>query len=476
MSSSTARPSAIGATSPATRARAPTSRRITAPVASTPAPSRVPSRSLSRRVPTSASASASASEAATSALGIEYPASAPGEGALGRGLFSTGADPSVPLIRTPLDVTLCVPEAVDPGASPECAAAVRALYARWSDSLGVAPPDAVVDFLVAAEFPKDLRVAVALMWATRNVPQWRAYKDDVIPREYESLYLATDEELDALQDENVRRMAVGSRMNYAAGWSAVGQSHPEIVAALDEGAVADGPATQEEFDWARATAHTRAMSGALGGAPCAFIVPGVDLANHSFRPNTIFGVAEDGESFQLTWDTEHSTAPGKSREPEPPRANDEVLICYGARMPNALLMLHYGFLDPENPNDQLPMECMIPGARKIRSSAVSAAGKALSDEGDERAEWAARCMLAMADPTGAGDDGSDAACVAEMDAAAEAILDGFPTTEEEDRALVEAGDMSPRMEMCVRYRMLQKQNVTAFRRFLEAVTREAKKA
>ena len=222
MSSSTARPSAIGATSPATRARAPTSRRITAPVGSTPAPSRVPSRSLPRRVPTSASASASASEAATSALGIEYPASAPGEGALGRGLFSTGADPSVPLvIRTPLDVTLCVPEAVDPGASPECAAAVRALYARWSDSLGVAPPDAVVDFLVAAEFPKDLRVAVALMWATRNVPQWRAYKDDVIPRHYESLYLATDDELDALQDENVRRMAVGSRMNYAAGWSAL---------------------------------------------------------------------------------------------------------------------------------------------------------------------------------------------------------------------------------------------------------------
>ena len=107
---------------------------------------------------------------------------------------------------------------------------------------------------------------------------------------------------------------------------------------------------------------------------------------------------------------------------------------------------------------------------------MSAAGKALSDEGDERAEWAARCMLAMADPTGAGDDASDAACVAEMDAAAEAILDGFPTTEDEDRALVEAGGMSPRMEMCVRYRMLQKQNVTAFRRFLEAVTREANKA
>lgn len=380
----------------------------------------------------------------------------------------------MPVVRTPIDVTLCVPELVGPDAPAECADGVRAMYKAWSASLDVDVPEPIVDFLCHAECPKDLRMAAALMWARRHVPRWRAYADDVMPTSYTSLYLATDEELEALQDENVRRMAMGSKANYAAGWEMIKTQHPRVADAID-GSVDDQiAATQEEFDWARATAHTRAMSGKVAGGPCAFIVPGVDLANHSFAPNCEYGVSGDGGSFQLTWDTTATREMPKG--PPLPESGDEVLICYGARMPNALLMLHYGFMDPENPNEQLPMECMIPGARKIRSSAVSAAGKALSDEGDERAEWAARCMLAMADPTGAGDDASDAACVAEMDAAAEAILDGFPTTEEEDRALVEAGGMSPRMEMCVRYRMLQKQNVTAFRRFLEAVTREANEA
>ena len=140
-------------------------------------------------------------------LGVEYPASAPGEGARGRGLFHTGDAPDVPVVRTPIDVTLCVPELVGPGALDSCADGVRAMYAAWSKSLGVDVPDAIVDFLTRAECPKDLRMAVALMWARRHVPRWRAYADDVMPPAYTSLYLATPNELEALQDENVKRMA-----------------------------------------------------------------------------------------------------------------------------------------------------------------------------------------------------------------------------------------------------------------------------
>ena len=44
---------------------------------------------------------------------------------------------------------------------------------------------------------------------------------------------ASEEELDALQDENVRRMAAGSRVNYAAGWSALNDQHPEVVGGDD---------------------------------------------------------------------------------------------------------------------------------------------------------------------------------------------------------------------------------------------------
>ena len=89
----------------------------------------------------------------------------------------------------------------------------------------------------------------------------------------------------------------------------------------------------------------------------------MDLANHSFSPNTKYGVAPGGDHFELTWDTAapapppaSPAAPGSSAAGAPapgspaapggsgaaPREGDEVLICYGARMPNQLLMLHYG--------------------------------------------------------------------------------------------------------------------------------------
>ena len=424
-----------------------------------------------------ATTAAAASTSDADALGIAFPSCAPGEGARGRGLFVTGEDPAVPLVRTPLSVTVCVPEAVGPAASDACVDAVRALYAGWQEALGVAPPEPVVDFLTRGEAPKDLRVAVALVWATRAVPAWRAYRKETVPDAFDALYLASEDELEALQDETIRRMAVGSGANYAAGWGSLRCDHPEVVRALESiENDASSVSLEDDFVWARACAHTRAMSGTLGGGACAFVVPGVDLANHSFEPNAAFAVSEDATSFQLTWDMEHSTTFGKRSTPVPPKRGDEVLICYGARMPNALLMLHYGFLDPGNPNDQLPMECLLPGARIVRSKSVARAGKRLSDEKDARAEWAARQMMTMANPRDdAGDVQSDLRCVGAMRDAANQTLDAFPTAAAEDEALLAEGapGMTSRMEMCVRYRLLQKRNIEAFVRFLDTLEEEA---
>ena len=441
-----------------------TTRLVRAPIPGVPAPTRI-RRPRVLRLASTRVASASSTADPASALGVEYPASAPGEGVRGRGLFHTGDAPDVPVVRTPIDVTLCVPELVGPDAPAECADGVRAMYKAWSASLDVDVPEPIVDFLCHAECPKDLRMAAALMWARRHVPRWRAYADDVMPASYTSLYLATDEELEALQDENVRRMAMGSKANYAAGWEMIKTQHPRVADAID-GSVDDQiAATQEEFDWARATAHTRAMSGKVAGGPCAFIVPGVDLANHSFAPNCEYGVSGDGGSFQLTWDTTATREMPKG--PPLPESGDEVLICYGARMPNALLMLHYGFMDPENPNEQLPMECMIPGARKIRAKTVSAAGRAFAEEGDTKAEWAARQMMQMANPVDdSADKAADLACIGAMRGAADAKLASFPTTAEEDEVALSAGELGERMRMCVEYRLSVKRNVEAFGRFL----------
>jgi hypothetical protein len=417
-------------------------------------------------------------------LGISFPASAPGEGVNGRGLFCTGEDPALPLVTTPLGVVVCVPELVGAGASQTCVDAVRSLYEKWGDTLGVAPPKVVVDFLTQAEMPKDLRVAVALVWATQSVPAWRAYRVETLPQNFDSLYLASDDELDALQDESVRRMAVGSGANYDAGWQQLNTTYPEVVKVLQIAFLSSKEHASDQVEgdegleelrkdlrWARACAHTRAMSGNLGGGACAFVVPGVDLANHSFTPNTAFAVAPTGDSFQLVWDMEWSTAAGKRLEKQPPSENDEVLICYGARMPSALLMLHYGFFVNDNPNDQLPMKLMLPGARKIRSSSVAKAGKSLSDLNEQKPEWAARQMMALANPTGAGDDTSDLNAIEAMRTASNTCLNSFPTTIEEDEVLLSSHGvektMTPRFEMCVRYRLSQKRNVVAFTRFLD---------
>ena len=207
-----------------------------------------------------------------------------------------------------------------------------------------------------------------------------------MPAEYESLYLGTEAEPEALQDD--RAPDGGREQNYAAGWAFLEEKYPAVLAAMDEKNVSSendvatlAPFSPADLEWARATAHTRAMSGELGGGACAFVVPGVDLANHSFAPNATFGTSENGDAFELRWDS--STA-RRSAGTRGPGLGDEILICYGARMPNALLMLHYGFMDPENPNDQLPMECTPRGAAAGavgRRRGASAAGR-----GDERAE------------------------------------------------------------------------------------------
>ena len=288
-----------------------TTRVLRAPSPGVPTPTRI-RRPRVLRLASTRVASASSTADPASALGVEYPASAPGEGVRGRGLFHTGDAPDVPVVRTPIDVTLCVPELVGPDAPAECADGVRAMYKAWSASLDVDVPEPIVDFATPSA-PRICAMAAALMWARRHVPRWRAYADDVMPTSYTSLYLATDEELEALQDENVRRMAMGSKANYAAGWEMIKTQHPRVADAID-GSVDDQiAATQEEFDWARATAHTRAMSGKVAGGPCAFIVPGVDLANHHSAPNCEYGVSGDGGSFQLTWDTTATREMPKAR-------------------------------------------------------------------------------------------------------------------------------------------------------------------
>ena len=81
-------------------------------------------------------------------------------------------------------------------------------------------------------------------------------------------------------------------------------------------------------------------------------------------------------------------------------------------------------------------------------------------------------MMTMAAPTAAGDAASDLACVREMREGASERLRGWPTTAEEDEDALAGGGgerLSPRAELCVRYRLAQKRNVLGWARFLDRV-------
>jgi len=382
-----------------------------------------------------------------------------GEGVFGRGLLATGTGTT--LVSVPVDALVTVPAAVPATDEPRA----RAVYEQgWSKFHDVVVPRPIVDFAVSAPFAKDVRLAVTLAWAYANVEAWRVYGDEVVPREFDSMYLANEEELEALQDPELRAMATRSKAAYEATWKAAMEAFPEVKSLL-------AGLSEDRLAWCRSWVHTRAISGKVGGMECAFLAPVVDLANHRVGSTATYGVSADGKNFELTW---NENAP----EGSSPVANAEVFISYGDRMSNALLMLHYGFIDDDNRNERLPMEFIVPGARRVQGSRVIEACERLRANGDEEAANAGSNLLALAarGPPPGGDapppPKTDESVIKAMQDTVEASLASRPTTAEEDEALLSGAasrDLSPRMHMAVRHRLAQKRAARAFLRFLSVL-------
>lgn len=384
-----------------------------------------------------------------------------GEGAFGRGLLATGEGKT--LVSVPIDALVVAPAAVGGGAGG--AKRARETYERgWKEIHGVDVPNAMVEFVVSAPFAKDVRLTAMLAWAYSNVEAWRAYGDDVVPSAFDSMYLASEEELDALQDTELRVMATRSRNGYEAMWNAAMEANPEVKSLLAE-------VDDERLKWCRSWVHTRAISGVFEGAELAFLAPVIDLANHRVESTATYGVSADGKNFELSW---NENAP----EGASPVANTEVFISYGDRMNNAILMLHYGFIDDNNRNERLPMEFIAPGARKVLGARVIEACDRLKADGDEEAAIAGANLLALAargPPPGVDappPPPTDPEVVNAIRQVVEQTLSDKPTTADEDEALVASSEfqsLSPRTQLAVRHRLAQKNMARAYLRFLNVL-------
>ncbi|KAL3138967.1 hypothetical protein ABBQ32_005776 [Trebouxia sp. C0010 RCD-2024] len=113
---------------------------------------------------------------------------------------------------------------------------------------------------------------------------------------------------------------------------------------------------RQDFDWAVAVLHSRCF--VFGRSSTHMVVPGVDMANHSFTPNAAVRCDHSPGACQGTAALEEVCPPGPLQPavfqllagPHGTRENEEVTISYGD-WPNDVFLLFFGFLPDNNQHD-----------------------------------------------------------------------------------------------------------------------------
>ena len=118
---------------------------------------------------------------------------------------------------------------------------------------------------------------------------------------------ANEEELEALQDPEIRVMAERSKADEAT-WNAAMEAFPEVRRRRRR--------RRRTRDGCRSWVHTRHQWERA--TSLRLLAPTIDLANHRVESTAKYGVSEDGSHFELTWNR---------RLRRRPRADTEVFIC-----------------------------------------------------------------------------------------------------------------------------------------------------
>ncbi|PRW44382.1 Histone-lysine N-methyltransferase setd3 [Chlorella sorokiniana] len=127
--------------------------------------------------------------------------------------------------------------------------------------------------------------------------------------------------------------------------------------------------SREQWDWALSVVHSRTFGapGPAGGVGVRMLVPLVDMLNHAgdfiLSPPGSSNSAEGGPSVQafenVRWDLRAPAGPEGEWAMEVAATRDisageEVLLSYGERG-NDDFLLHYGFVPPRNPHDDVTL-------------------------------------------------------------------------------------------------------------------------
>jgi histone-lysine N-methyltransferase SETD3 len=209
---------------------------------------------------------------------------------------------------------------------------------------------------------------------------------DSIPREYDQTLFWADNELAEIVGSNVHALTQSLAVQ-------VREDHEALLKALESSAyeltlLADTPFTLEEYRWALATIWSRSMdiavavdNGADADGSMRVIVPVADMFNTSKE------TTEAVHFYDPNVDSLKILAAADSVP------QDQLMICYG-KLSNARAAWLYGFVIPENPEDDVELYATMTPETKSYDRRVAL----LEELGRTVESLAEPHKLTMADP------------------------------------------------------------------------------
>lgn len=219
----------------------------------------------------------------------------------------------------------------------------RSLFLTTSDTIRTHPELSKVfsDFTVwntLSSLP-DAILAIRLLFEKHSAPSspWKAWID-ALPKKYNSTLFWPTRELALLDAGNLYWITKKHRSQIEMEYAQVVRGtlvkrFPSIFKA--------SVYTEDEYLWAMATVYSRATEAVVDGGHQRFIVPMMDMANHSFSAVVKHGYDAASNTFRLT--STGGIANGT-----------QVFINYGP-LGNSKLLHLYGFTTMNNPHDYVQL-------------------------------------------------------------------------------------------------------------------------
>jgi rubisco large subunit methyltransferase-like protein/SET domain-containing protein len=235
--------------------------------------------------------------------------------------------------------------------------------------------------------------------------------------------------------------------------------------------------SMDSFLWAHYAVASRGFGWVRNGAKEQFLVPLVDMLNEGRPFNTSWGMAEDGQHFEL-----------KALSAIP--AGTELLDSYGNKC-NSFLLLKYGYLHAQNPYDELQLSLTLPADIAPTEDKLRLLGFSTPDErmgftlriGDMTSAEDVLAFLRVVHGTGPELDliksaadprarvkqplspANEKKVVQAFVATCHRLLAAYETTLEEDERLLKEGGLSFNARNCVLLRRGEKQILTLYAQY-----------